>query len=142
MADQRKIVICGAGAIGASVAYFLPRRGETPVIVDRAGPAAAASGRAAGFLALDWCANTPLDALARASFALHREIADELGHERLGYRPMGALMTAAADEGDLEQYRTLPNPEWLDGNVVAHDEIGSPQTTAQIDPRLFTTALV
>jgi glycine/D-amino acid oxidase-like deaminating enzyme len=137
-----RIVICGAGAIGASIAYFLTRRGARPVIVDRARPAAAASGKAAGFLAADWSAGTPLDELSRASFALHREIADELGAERLGYRPMDALMTAAADEGDLERYRRLPNPGWLDGNVVAHDVIGSPRTTAQVDPRRFTTALI
>jgi glycine/D-amino acid oxidase-like deaminating enzyme len=137
-----RTVICGAGAVGASVAYFLTRRGARPLVVDRARPAAAASGKAAGFLALDWNAGTPLDALARASFALHREIADELGAERLGYRPMDALMTAAADEGDLERYRRLANPEWLDGNVVAHEAIGGPETTAQVNPRQFTTTLI
>jgi glycine/D-amino acid oxidase-like deaminating enzyme len=142
VSEPGRIVICGAGAVGASVAHFLTRRGARPVIVDRARPAAAASGKAAGFLALDWNAGTPLDGLARASFALHREIADELGAERLGHRPMDALMTAAADEGDLERYRRLPNPGWLDGNVVAHEAIGGPETTAQVDPRRFTTTLI
>lgn len=142
MTPPGRIVICGAGAIGASVAYFLTRRGARPLIVDRARPAAAASGRAAGFLALDWNTGTPLDALARASFGLHRELADELGAERLGYRPMDALMTAASDEGDLERYRGLPNPDWLDGNVVAHEVIGGTGTTAQVNPRQFTTGMV
>lgn len=142
MSSPRRIVICGAGAIGASVAFFLTRRGERPLVVDRARPAAAASGKAAGFLAVDWNAGTPLDALARASFALHREIADELGAERLGYRPMDALMTAAADEGDLERYRRLPNPDWLDGNVVAHEVIGGAATTAQVNPLQFTRAVL
>jgi glycine/D-amino acid oxidase-like deaminating enzyme len=137
-----RIVICGAGAIGASIAYFLTRRGARPLIVDRARPAAAASGKAAGFLALDWNAGTPLDELARASFALHRDLADELGAERIGYRPMDALMTAAADEGDLERYRRLPNPDWLDGNAVAHQVIGDPRTTAQVNPHRFTCALI
>ncbi len=139
---QPRIVVCGAGAIGASTALFLTRRGAPPVVVDRAGPGAAASGRAAGFLALDWCAGTPLDELARASFGLHRELAEELGAERLGYRPMDALMTAAADEGDLERYRRLPNPDWLDGNVVAHEVIGGHETTAQVDPLGFTRAVL
>lgn len=142
MAAPARIVICGAGAIGASVAFFLARRGARPLIVDRARPAAAASGRAAGFLALDWNAGTPLDELARASFGLHRELAGELGAERLGHRPMDALMTAAADDGDLERYRGLPNPGWLDGNVVAHQVIGGEATTAQVDPLRFTTTLV
>ena len=138
--DQPRIVICGAGAIGSSVALFLARRGARPLVVDRVGPGAAASGKAAGFLALDWNAGTPLDELARASFGLHRELADELGAERLGYRPMDALMTAAADEGDLERYRRLPSPDWLDGNVVAHEVIGGHETTAQVDPLRFTRA--
>jgi glycine/D-amino acid oxidase-like deaminating enzyme len=142
MAAPGRIVVCGAGAVGASVAYFLTRRGAAPLIVDRARPAAAASGKAAGFLALDWNAGNPLDELARASFALHRELAAELGAENLGYRPMNALMTAAADEGDLERYRGLPNPEWLDGNCVAHQVIGDHATTAQVHPRRFTEGLV
>jgi glycine/D-amino acid oxidase-like deaminating enzyme len=137
-----RIVICGAGAIGSSVAHFLTRRGARPLVVDRARPGAAASGRAAGFLALDWNDGTPLGELARASFALHRELADELGWERLGYRPVDALMTAAADDEDLERYRRLPNPDWLDGNCVAHQVIGDHATTAQVDPLRFTAAML
>ena len=142
MTAPGRVVICGAGAIGASVAYYLTRRGVRPLIVDRARPAAAASGRAAGFLALDWNAGTPLDELARASFALHLQLAEELGAHALGHRPMEALMTAAADDQDLERYRRLASPEWLDGNVVVHEAIGDPTTTAQVNPLQFTTALL
>ena len=141
MASPR-IVVCGAGAIGASVAYFLARRGAAPVVVDRARPGAAASGKAAGFLAEDWSAGTPLDGLMRTSFALHAEIAEELGAERLGYRPMDALMTAAADEGSVDPYRRMESPAWLDGNVAVHEVIGDTTTTAQVNPLAFTGALV
>lgn len=137
-----RIVVCGAGVIGASVAYFLASRGAAPVVVDRARPGAAASGRAAGFLALDWCAGTPLDALARASFALHRELAARIGAQRIGYRPMEALMTAAADEGSVDQYRRVESPGWLDGNVAVHEVIGDVSTTAQVNPLALTQALV
>ena len=137
-----RIVICGAGVIGASVARALALRGARPLVVDRAGTAAAASGKASGFLALDWSAGTPLDAISRAGFAMHRELAGELGAERIGYRPTAALMTAAADAEDLERYRRLPNPAWLDGDVVAHEVIGAPGTTAQLDPRAFTEAVM
>ena len=67
-----RVVICGAGVIGACTAYFLSRRGIDVVVVERAEVAAAASGKAGGFLALDWCAGTPLDALAHgaSSFTL------------------------------------------------------------------------
>ena len=137
-----RIVICGAGVIGASAAWFLARRGARPLVVDRARPAAAASGKAAGFLALDWNMGTPVDALARASFALHREIAAELGAERIGYRPVDTLITAASESGDVAPYRRIPNPEWLDGNVATHQVAGDHETTAQVDPRRLTTALV
>ena len=128
--------------MGASVAWFLSRRGAAPVIVERARPGVAASGRAAGFLALDWSDGTPLGPLMRASFALHREIAEELGAERLGYRPMEAVMTAAADEGSVERYRKLDEPAWLDGNVAVHEVIGDPSTVAQVNPLAFTRGLI
>lgn len=137
-----RIVVCGAGAVGASVAWFLARRGAAPVIVERARPGVAASGRAAGFLALDWSDGTPLGPLMRASFALHREIAAELGADALGYRPMEAVMTAAADEGSVERYRKFDEPAWLDGNVAVHERIGDTGTVAQVNPLRFTAGLV
>ena len=67
-----RVVICGGGVIGACTAYFLSRRGIDVIVVERTEVAAAASGKAGGFLALDWCAGTPLDALARRSFRTSR----------------------------------------------------------------------
>jgi glycine/D-amino acid oxidase-like deaminating enzyme len=66
-----RVVICGVGVIGACAAYFLRRHGIDVIVVERTEVAAAASGKAGGFLARDWCAGTPLDARARArcSFA-------------------------------------------------------------------------
>jgi len=65
---RMRVVICGGGVIGACTGYFLARRGVEVLIVERTGVANAASGRAGGFLAYDWCAGIPLDALARRSF--------------------------------------------------------------------------
>src|SRR5215471_15090273 len=80
-------VICGGGVIGACVAYFLSRRGVDVTVVERTEVAAAASGKAGGFLALDWCAGTPLDALARRSFELHatlpKEVASDWAYQRM-----------------------------------------------------------
>src|SRR5260370_11189660 len=76
---------CGGGVIGASIAYFLSCRGVAATVIERTGLACAASGKAGGFLALDWCDGTPLEPLARRSFALHARLAAEIGGE-WGYR--------------------------------------------------------
>src|SRR6266702_4968045 len=82
-----RVVICGGGVIGACTAYFLSRRGIDVTVVERTEVAAAASGKAGGFLALDWCAGTPLDTLARRSFQLHaalpREITADWAYQRM-----------------------------------------------------------
>ena len=49
-----RVLICGGGVIGASIAYFLSRKGVEPVVIERTGIACAASGKSGGFLALDW----------------------------------------------------------------------------------------
>src|SRR5262245_29276446 len=74
-----RVLICGGGAIGASIAYFLSCRSVKATVIERTGIACAASGKSGGFLALDWCDGTPLEALARRSFALHAGLADKVG---------------------------------------------------------------
>ena len=74
MNSEKQIVICGGGAIGAAIAYFLSRRGARPVVLERHEVGGAASGKSGGFLALDWCRGTALDRLARRSFALHASL--------------------------------------------------------------------
>jgi glycine/D-amino acid oxidase-like deaminating enzyme len=73
-----RVVVCGGGVIGACTAYFLSRRRIEVVVVQRTEVATAASGKAGGFLALDWCAGTPLDDLASRSFQLHAALPHEI----------------------------------------------------------------
>ncbi len=81
-----RVLICGGGVIGVAIAYFLSRRGAKPIVIERTGLACAASGKSGGFLALDWCDGSPLECLARRSFALHASLTDELEGD-WGYRP-------------------------------------------------------
>ena len=55
-----RVVICGGGVIGASIAYFLRRRRVEVTVIERTGLACAASGKSGGFLAFDWCDGTQL----------------------------------------------------------------------------------
>lgn len=140
MTGAQRIVICGGGIVGSAIADQLALRGARPTVIERARPAAGASGKAAGFLALDWNDHGPVGPLARLSFSLHRRLAAELGD--VGYRDVEALQVAATDEGSVEAYRRHPSPPWLDGNVAVNGIIGSPETTAQVDPLRLTRALL
>jgi glycine/D-amino acid oxidase-like deaminating enzyme len=133
------IVICGGGVIGASIAYFLTRRRAAVTIVERTRVAAAASGKSGGFLALDWCDGTPLQELARRSFALHAELAETIASD-WGYRRLttyGGLVHSRRGAGR----RSTPGG-WLDERVAIHQKLGSPDTTAQVHPQEFTEALI
>ena len=141
MRAARHVVVCGAGVVGASVAYFLARRGVAVTVVERAGVACAASGKSGGFLALDWCDDSPLGPLARASFALHAELAKQLGAD-YGYRRVDTLMLAAREQGTVRGGHRVPAPPWLDGAGVVTAALGSTETTAQIHPQRFTEALI
>src|SRR3989442_428309 len=52
--------------MGASVAYFLARRGIAVTVVERSGVACAASGKSGGFLGLDWRDRTALGVTVEA----------------------------------------------------------------------------
>jgi glycine/D-amino acid oxidase-like deaminating enzyme len=136
-----KAIVCGAGVVGASTAYFLATRGVAVTLVERSGVACAASGKSGGFLALDWCDGTPLGPLARASFALHAELAKELGGEH-GYRRMDTFALAARERGAVGGGHRVAAPAWLDGAGVVTAALGTPATTAQVHPARFTGALV
>jgi glycine/D-amino acid oxidase-like deaminating enzyme len=140
-----RVVICGGGVVGACLAYFLSlRHGVEAVVVERRGVACAASGKAGGFLALDWCDGTPLGPLARRSFALHAGLAADLGgEERWGYRRLDTLAVAATARGGPDRRRgaTTP-PGWLGDRAVLRGRLGTPETTAQVHPARFTGAVM
>src|SRR4051794_35053960 len=132
-----RVVICGAGVIGACTAYFLSLRGIEVVVVERTGVACAASGKAGGFLALDWCDGSPLGPLARHSFALHAELAARFPGA-WGYRRLDTLGVAAN-----ARYRHIGHrADWLAEGAVLRGSLGTPETTAQAHPAKFTRAML
>ena len=133
-----RVVICGGGAIGAATAYFLSARGARPIVVERYEVAGSASGKSGGFLARDWCRGSELDQLARRSFDLHAELAQELGNP-WGYRRLETYAGQAAENG---RARRVSGRSWLSDRVELTGRLGSPRTTALVEPRAFTTGLV
>ena len=135
-----RVVICGGGVIGACTAYFLKRRGVEVIVVERTEVAAAASGKAGGFLALDWCVGTPLDALARRSFALHAALPNEVAGD-WGHRPMTAYSGFAVSANDSRRH--APSElDWLADGIVIAGQLSTAETTAIVHPRKFTTAMM
>ncbi|MEZ5866501.1 MAG: FAD-dependent oxidoreductase [Geminicoccaceae bacterium] len=133
-----RVVICGGGVIGACTAWFLASRGCEVVVVERHLVAGAASGKSGGFLALDWCDGSPLRPLARRSFALHAELAaafpDRWGYRRLPTAAVTLTRQAGRAVGGL--------PGWLAPEARFGGWLGTPETTAQVDPEAFTTGIM
>ena len=131
-----QVLICGGGVIGASIAYFLSCRGVKVTVIERTGVACAASGKSGGFLALDWCDGTLLEALARRSFALHAALPERISGE-WGYRRLTTYGGSVGTRGRSAQH--LP---WLSDNVAIERRLGSTDTTAQVHPGAFTAAMM
>ena len=130
-----RIVILGGGVVGSSVAYQLAARGAEVMVLERRAVACAASGKSGGFLALDWCDGTPLAPLARRSFVLHAELAEAVGGD-WGYRRM---TTFAGTVGRFPARKPGgAGPGWVSPDVAISRQLGSPRTTAQVDPAAFT----
>jgi glycine/D-amino acid oxidase-like deaminating enzyme len=136
-----RVLICGGGVIGASIAYFLSLRGAEAIVIERTALAGAASGKAGGFLARDWCDGTPLGPLARRSFALHAELAARLGGD-WGYRRLDTYGGVAGNRGNLRRQSSFDQLDWLAPLIRVTRHLGSPETTAQVDPAAFTAAMM
>jgi glycine/D-amino acid oxidase-like deaminating enzyme len=135
-----RVVVCGGGVIGACTALFLSRRGVEVTVVERTEVAAAASGKAGGFLARDWCVGTPLDALARRSFHLHATLVKELGGD-WAHQRMSAFSGIVAADGRHQQGRQA-RLDWLSESVQITHRLGTPDSLAIVHPRKFTTAIM
>lgn len=149
--ETSSIVICGAGVIGSSVAYQLALRGVNCIVIEKCDVACAASGKAGGFLALDWCDGSPLRELARLSFAMHDKQAVDLG-EGIGYRKMEAyavsMTSSKSPRGRLagkSRKRVVQNrnaPDWITGDADLGNctRIATSETSAQVHPRKLSKA--
>ena len=107
---EQKIAILGGGIHGASIAYYLSQMGCKPLIIEKTSIAAAASGKAGGFLARNWGRGKALNAMHTKSFDLHAELAKELSLE--SYRPVKVLSVSGNKKGKTDT-------SWLDGRATS-----------------------
>src|SRR5262249_15026804 len=59
-----------------------------------------------------------------------------------GFRRMDTYMLAARETGAVRGGHRAPAPGWLDGAAIVAGTLGSTDTTAQVHPAQFTTALL
>jgi glycine/D-amino acid oxidase-like deaminating enzyme len=134
-----RILVLGGGVIGTSIAWRLASRGADVTVLERSAVACAASGKSGGFLARDWCDGTPLMHLARRSFDLHAELAEDLGGD-WGYR---RLTTYGGVAGRLAIRASRgASHGWISPEVEITGRLGSPRTTAQVIPAAFTNGMM
>ncbi|KOM32364.1 hypothetical protein LR48_Vigan01g192000 [Vigna angularis] len=141
MDQPKKVIVCGGGVIGVCTAYFLAEKGAAVTLIEMSDVACAASGKAGGFLAYDWCDGGPLEELARVSFNLHRSLSEKLdGPRSYGYRALTTLSLTVRESERASASRLLPS--WIDGPARSPKTIGTPETTAQVHPQLFTRTII
>src|SRR5487761_679695 len=136
-----RVLICGCGVIGASIAYFLSCRGAEVIVFEGTGLACAASGKSGGFLALDWCDGSPLEPLSRRSFALHARLAGEIDGA-WGYRRLDTFGGVAGRRRHTRHHSNSYDLDWLSPAVRVEQRLGTPDSTAQIHPAAFTAAMM
>ena len=136
-----KIVVCGAGVIGCSIAYHLSLRDAPVTLIDRSGGVApAASGKAGGFLALDWNDQGSVGPLSRLSFKMHEELAQKLKLD--SYRRLTCSHIVLDSNGlALGERKSFDGAEWVDKGVRRTSVMGTRETIAQVHPKQLTEAL-
>jgi glycine/D-amino acid oxidase-like deaminating enzyme len=141
--QNMRALILGGGVIGTSIAYRLASRGADVTVIERSAIACAASGKSGGFLALDWCDGTPLMHLARRSFELHAELAEDLSGD-WGYRRMTTYAGLVGRPSTRSPRGRLADPlaGWISPEVAINGRLGSPDTTAQVHPASFTNGMM
>lgn len=145
----KHVVIAGGGVIGTCTAYYLARNfGISVSIVDPSGKIApAASGKAGGFLALDWNDMSPIRHLARRSFALHQTLADALGAENIQYRRLTCASIGVDANRQRPGGKKVEGIEWAQNDagkktgIVSFQMLGDTESIAQVHPKMLCQSL-
>lgn len=156
-AKKLHVVIAGAGIIGTCTAYYLVHNHDDIVdcvtLIDPSGRLApASSGKAGGFLALNWNDGSPTQELTRRSFVLHQELADVLSADSIQYRRLtcASIAVDASNRNRRPSGKKLQGIEWAQptsgdetdtNGILGVSPMGDEKTIAQVHPRMLCERL-
>lgn len=136
-----KVLIIGAGIVGAACARSLARRGVAVTVIDRGAPASATSAAGEGnLLVSDKAPGAELD-LARYSLGLWASLSTELAVETGGafasveYQPKGGVVAASgeAEAAALDRFAEAQRRAGVDARALSVDEARA------LEPELATS---
>jgi glycine/D-amino acid oxidase-like deaminating enzyme len=121
MSGAPRIVVIGAGIVGASIAYHLARRGAAVTVLDRGQPAGEATEKSFAWINATYGNPEPYFRLRFLSMQEYRRLEDELGGT-LGVAWRGCLIWDLADH-ELEDFATRHAAWGYDVRLVERSEI-------------------
>jgi glycine/D-amino acid oxidase-like deaminating enzyme len=123
MSGAPRILVIGAGIVGASIAYHLARRGTSVTVIDRGQPAGEATEKSFAWINATYGNPEPYFRLRFQSMAEYRRLEDELDGA-LGVAWQGCLMWDLEDAA-LEDFATRHAAWGYDVRLVEHAEIAA-----------------
>jgi glycine/D-amino acid oxidase-like deaminating enzyme len=118
-----RIVVVGAGIVGASIAYHLARRGAAVTVLDQGQPAGEATEKSFGWINASWGNPEPYFRLRFLSMQEYRRLEDEL-KGALGVAWQGCLIWDLADQ-ELEDFARRHAAWGYDVRLVERAEIAA-----------------
>eukprot|EP00929_Paragymnodinium_shiwhaense_P087916 TRINITY_DN48066_c0_g1_i1.p1 TRINITY_DN48066_c0_g1~~TRINITY_DN48066_c0_g1_i1.p1 ORF type:complete len:408 (+),score=53.20 TRINITY_DN48066_c0_g1_i1:98-1321(+) len=131
------VVVIGGGIVGLSAAYYLTAQGKAVTLVEKCDVACHSSGKGGGFLTdgdSGWHQGA-IAKLAKHSFSLHEQIANDLGVDAVGYRRVKCVGRGPPGAQGLR------SPAWLEKGQYERD-MGNETGLAQITPYKFMAAML
>ena len=137
MSRTAEAIVVGAGAVGASTAYFLTERGMKDVLlVDKAGPAGGTTGLSVALTRFNY-SNYGSAALAYESYKIFHDWENRIGGAS-GFNPVGLLNLAGEDRIDWVKDQV----EFLNREFSDEIELISGDDCKKLQPFMYTEDIV
>jgi len=108
----RKIVIIGAGIIGAAIGYHLSRDGADVTVIEKSAPASGATSKSFAWINAHFTETPEFFALRMASIAAWQTLEKEIDHADFKVRWGGSLSWGDSNEDHKGQIQAPGNPDY------------------------------